>query len=305
MVVVSGLCVSHPSRFECLKRAIINFRQQTIAPRELVIMVRQEGYLQQIEQFLANELEPLKDVTVKAYSRNFRALGGGITQAAICSRGDWLCCWDDDNLSHPGRLEQQIELTEQDIPSFLATCIYHFYESEEIYLANCEQPSGPPSQRCVPSSFLCHREYFHSIDELKQSHPMVQMADTLGRKQIPYHLISELPYSFVVGVRGDNMMGYNWHRRQATELPATRRRAWLVKRAETIEGMLKDYRWPNSTMDVCGKDAQAFVAEGLPVWPKNCDNFKLPEDGSKIQAAKQNKNNFIPLTRSPNVKQSK
>jgi len=84
--------------------AIECFRAQTWPHRELVIVDHGAG------TDLARHLEGLRDPRIRhiRLGRSCTPIGTLRNRSLAEARGDWMCQWDDDDLSHPGRIAMQM-----------------------------------------------------------------------------------------------------------------------------------------------------------------------------------------------------
>lgn len=279
--LMSCICVSHPSRFGLLQRAIENFQAQRYPKRELVIVVREPAYADTIRGYLRrlNQVGDGPTAPVHLYQRNFRQAVEGWMQGAIVSSGEVLVTWDDDNLSHPDRLTHQFFWTDERAPTWLSESLYYFYDSDELYVTNYAQASGPPSERCAAASMMLHRKSFAGLDAVNRGNPSALLLDSMARAKGDYHFVTSAGYVFLVGVRGDNVRGYEMHRRLGTSLPATRRRDWILERQDELTQALDDYSWPTSEVHVCGRDGAAFIYKPKSLWPRTFEPIGDAEHG--------------------------
>lgn len=284
MDVISAVCLTHSSRFGLLQRSIINFLEQTYKKKELLILTNEVGYADAIRTFLADpRLTELvngankKGRVVRLIPVSFRQAMEAILHAAVWAEGQWLACWDDDNLSHPERLEFQLSRTGKGRATYFSSSLYYFYDSEELFVTNYAQPGGRVADRCASASMLHHRTSFPLVDFMTRDVWSSHVADRTGGAG-RHDLIEDRPEMFLVGSNGDNFRPAGHHRHLATALPAAWTREQLQAKSETVEQWLKSYRFNKSEVDVCGKDAQAFTVEGVPTWPEWLADVSPPQD---------------------------
>src|SRR4051812_36989258 len=102
--IVSCLCVSKPSRWGQLQRAVLDFDRQDYPLCELIVVVEDHsrshyanlvgGYVSQLKRDGRNP--------IKVFPRPIRSQLEGLTYAMCQARGDLVTVWDDDNLNAPG-----------------------------------------------------------------------------------------------------------------------------------------------------------------------------------------------------------
>ncbi len=267
---ITAICVSHSSRFGLLQRAILNFASQSYEDRELIIMVNQDGYQDMIHSFLTDprlDLGKAHD-KIQVLFASFRSTTDGARLAATRAKGDYFVCWDDDNLSAPVRLAMQLERTiKNDAPTVYSESLYYFYDSDELFVANYAQPSGAPVERCAASSLmLARKDWPLDIPDGERRTWAVAVLSVLAQQR-HYQFISGHPGYFLAGSNGDNWRPAEMHRRLASGLPLSWSREQLLSRQDEVAGWLSGYAFPNSEVDVCGKDARAFSADSLQTYP--------------------------------------
>jgi hypothetical protein len=269
-----------------VQRAVLNFLAQDYSERELIIMVKDEGYAEQIRTFLSVALPSLLDQSsypsISLRSHPFGDMQEAVVQAMAYAKGDWICIWDDDDLSHPSRLGEQLRFTPKDKASVLTKALYFFYESTELFVSGFEQPGGGPSERCVASSLIFCRQSYPGFDLSNQRQNRDKSsfsARYIGGAGAKGELVRlpNMPYMFVTCVHSDNMRGEEFHRRAASGLPTTRSRDWIIENEGELAEALDKYQWPDSDIYVSGKDAQAFVYVPEQRWYPSLEVVAVPE----------------------------
>ena len=284
--LVSCICVTQPGRLALVQRAVLNFLTQDYPARELIIMTKDSGYAEQIHTFLSMVL-PSFEVTrqgspsISLRTHSFGSRQEAVVQAMAYAKGEWICIWDDDNLSHPTRIEEQLRYTPKGEASVLTKSLYFFYESSELFVSGFEQPGGEPHERCAPSSLIFSRQAYPGFDLsnqrlLKSDFPthFIDSRHSTGRG---LSLIPHMPHAFITCVHADNVRGGEFHRRAASGLPSTRLREWIISNEADITGALDQYQWPKADISVSGKDAQAFIYEPERLWPSTLEFVTVAE----------------------------
>lgn len=278
---ISCICVSHPSRYGMAQRAILNFLEQDHARRELVIAVTDDGYATQLRSFLRDprlrQIKLTAPAPVRVISGKFRTPVEAAVQAIAAAEGQWICCWDDDNLSHVARLSRQLKRAGEDLATVFTGAWYFYYDSGELYRTNFIQPAGRASDRCAAGSLFFHRKGFRPIDLATSREPWnIVLLDRLAQNG-EYDLITDMNDLFLAGYTGDGVRSEEQHRRRSS-LPKTSTAAELKDMSEQLHDTLMGYRFPTSVVPVVGKDAAAFEVSELPTWPEWFDSFSPPED---------------------------
>lgn len=84
------------------RQAIANFRRQTFAARELVVVCAD------VNAAVRGLVENMGDAAIRFIPAPDASTVGGLRNAAIdAACGEHICVWDDDDISHPRRLEWQ------------------------------------------------------------------------------------------------------------------------------------------------------------------------------------------------------
>jgi glycosyltransferase involved in cell wall biosynthesis len=285
--MISALCVTHSSRRGLLQRAILSFMSQTFRDKELLILTNEEGYHDEILAFFyRQEIKALMNQgpdhpeyfppwPVRVIYHGFRTPTEAALYGMAWARGEYLTCWDDDDLSHPERLAQQQAETRIGRASVLAESLYHFHDSDELFVTDFSQPAGKPSDRCAASSVMFTRELCPRLDLGANCSWASHLVDKSARQ---YDLIYGRPHLFMVGHNGDSQRGETFHRRQGSEMPNTWTRARLQSNQGLVTAWLQAYHFQGGKVSVCGKDAAAYDVDELPAWPDWLAATVPPED---------------------------
>jgi hypothetical protein len=264
--MISAICVSHSSRWGLLQRAILNFQEQTVGDKELVIVVNQEEYDAKIREFLGrSELHGLK---IRTVCTDFVKPGEAFRRALDVARGQFLACWDDDDQSHPRRLEIQREMIGSRPAIVLRCALYYLYEDNALFFANLYR-EGRPSWGCAASSLLLSADAAGAVDVWRHGSWAANAVDKLNKCV----LLDQAHKLFVVGSNGDNCR--RGHRRALR-----RSRVWtseqIIAQTETVVAVALNYKWNAGRVIVCGLDTPAIEIDELPAWPAELDPV-LPE----------------------------
>lgn len=277
---ISGICISHPSRYGLLQRSIYNFLDQTYDNSELVVLVSDKNYHALLLGWLRDKRhdeEVKKQLKERVVLRQVPEGAHFVTMATYgvaASSGDYLVVWDDDNLSHPTRLEVQLGYSKE-LPSVFSKSLYYFYDSNELYFTNYAQPGGTAIDRCAGSSLMFHRRMFPPLEANRRNGSSVWYGEiiSLFASSFPeqqYTHIQDVDECmlFMVGSTGDNLRGQLYHR-NCVNLPATWDRETALQHAEKVEKLLEGYRFSDlESVDFAGKDATACtISWNVNSWP--------------------------------------
>lgn len=262
--LVSCLCVSRPSRWGQLQRAVLDFNAQTYTDRELVIVVDSGNDYASTVQAFVDQL-PLK-AEVRVLQRLAKNPLDGLMYGAIDAQGKILTLWDDDNLNHPSRLEVQVKRQEglKEHVSVLTQGLYLFHESKELFALDCFRPNDPAGERVLPTTLMAFRTAFPVMDPTVRGKPSEQMVTQLsrtGKKLLP---IAGEPFLHIVGVAANNLRGYAFHRRlvETKSQPVE----WVKSNQARLTEALDAYHW-DGPVDVEGKDGGVFQYTPKQAWP--------------------------------------
>lgn len=282
--LVSCLCVSRPQRYGQLQRSILDFLGQTYANRELVIVVDSgTDYPSAVQSFVDQQMIPESGPKVTVLPRLAKSQLEGLMYAAVHASGAILCLWDDDNLNHPDRLKEQVEVQQRfkTAVTVLTEGLYYFPKDHELFVVNMDKPDGNAAQRTLPSSLMAYREFFPVMDPSTRARPSEAMLNNTarqGRKIVP---IPGRPFLHLVGVTYDNLRTYEYHRgvAQTQSRPA----AWVNEHRDVLTQALDQLKWSNS-VSVEGGDAGAFEYVPKSKWPTVLYPVKVDADPEVIPA---------------------
>jgi len=152
--LISCLTVTQdPRRLPYLVRSIDCFRRQTWRRRELVVLqIGDPAY----GEAIARHLHALGDDRVRhAFVGEPVSLGEARNRSVEAARGEVVCLWDDDDMSHPRRLELQHGRMRRDRAeaSFLPDHLHFFEDTRELYWVDWRPDLHPgtllAARRCL------------------------------------------------------------------------------------------------------------------------------------------------------------
>src|SRR5579875_2730851 len=107
-----------PERLAFVKRSVQAYCTQTYADKELVILADGSAHERQPVAAYVSTLG--RDDVRFVPCEGRRSLGALRNRAREAARGDYLCQWDDDDLYHPRRIDEQL----QSLLASNAACVY-------------------------------------------------------------------------------------------------------------------------------------------------------------------------------------
>jgi len=277
--VISALCISQPSRYGMLQRAIYSFAAQDYADKELLISIADVEYYDQVTQWLTDDRHEGVDLSaVHVLLTEEKHLGNRVVEIFKKSVGDYIAAWSDDNLSHFTRLSRQKEKSVE-CATVVSMSFYYFYDSDELFLTDYRQPGRKFFGRCAASSLIVPRDDFFCVSLQKAKASCHWSTEILIRleRNFPFQRYRHLQdmedgFLFMQGVAGSTqreIAGDNYHRHTGSMLPLTWTRKQILSEAHRIDHILGGYTFPHKTVDVAGKDAAACVISGenIHCWP--------------------------------------
>ncbi len=215
--LVSCLMVTLPTpgRLVFVKRSIAAFLDQTHEPRELVIIV---------DGRVSDPTTPLIRSHVAALGRDDIRIvepPAGLTLGALrnvskaSARGEVICVWDDDDLHHPERLEQQTAaLVQSGAESTAMQKVMQFFPADRrLYCVNW----SATSEHTMPATLMCRSSapivYPEVGERAVRGEDMEVMWQLQGRGR--YHVMPDHPHLFVYVSHGQNTYDDEHHRQIA------------------------------------------------------------------------------------------
>lgn len=261
--LVSCLCVSKPSRWWGLQRSILDFTRQSYANKELIIVVHEPEYAEEINSFLsllsADSVKPLP--AIKVFQRSGRTQQDGLMPALAQARGDLITPWDDDNLNHPDRLSWQVGCQGrfQDALTAMNESLYYFYETKELFaVAYWHRLDVPSAERCAVTTLMAPRDLLPPIEPQYQPHVWSNLVNNLARLGRKLVFLGSRAWWHLVGVAGNNLRTYDVHRRLGAVAEGTTLSSWLTAHKDQVTSSLDAYIWDDEQIDVCGADGVSF-----------------------------------------------
>jgi glycosyltransferase involved in cell wall biosynthesis len=277
---ISCLMTTMPGRQGLAERAVYNWAMQSHTLKELIITGPDQKTLDRVQakpRTLFNSglrLKFLAAAKVPHHAQLQRCLDN--------ASGDWICCWDDDNLFHPERLARQMDVAVAGRPTLIVDGMVHFLDSQELFFPQPEKKGRRLPDRAMIYSLLAHRLDMPKFRTGKNhEHPLYHMLYDYWKREgcKPVMIRDEWPW-VLVKVRGDNLRGYLKHRDIATARKQSRDSFWLQGMRPVINDVLASYWWErNETVFVCGHDGQAYAY--MPqhnVNPDRLDPVGEPQD---------------------------
>jgi len=276
--MISAICVSKPSRFGFLQRAVYNFAMQDYENCELLIAVMDGEYRNKIAAWLNTEAVRAfgsQDKSIKLILSDKINISLSALEAFKQSTGNYIAVWSDDNLSHSTRLSSQLKKSKESA-TVVEMSFYYFYDTDELFVTDYRQPGGTPVSKCAVSSLIVSRDDF-CCEALLHGNPrshwpavaLKNLAAVFPAQKYRHLSDKEDGLLFMQVVHSDNQRGIEYHRTQGSRLPLTWTREQVLDWSHEIDEILAGYVFPNEVVDVSGKDAAACTISGSHIrqWP--------------------------------------
>lgn len=173
-MTISCLTVTRPGRLPLLQRAIADYRRQTHAARELVILHDGDTEFDTRVRALAQG-----DASISVYAAEPATLGSLRNHSVALARGELICQWDDDDRYHPQRLELQLAALQKEQADFcfLQDQLHWFAASGELSWDDWNCDSYPLN--FIQGSLLGRRALMPQYPELRRGEDTVLCQDIL------------------------------------------------------------------------------------------------------------------------------
>lgn len=285
MPELSAICLTHPSRFGNLQRAVTSFAWQSLpaSDRELVIATSDSLYFQKIDDWL-NACSPGENVSVVCFEDvDLRTL---CVEAFKATTGKFIAAWSDDHVSHRERLSFQLALSTQEEATVLSRALFCYYETSEIFIADTLHPGMGAATKCIASSLVCSRDLFLASAILKStrfSHWPSVLVDSWAKRlpNQPYlHVGSDRLPLYMACATGDNLTGAGSLRARGSYYPGTWDRDKVLRHAAELDSHLSGFGFSRKTIEISGKDLSACTISGdhLFVWPPEFEEVLAPAE---------------------------
>jgi glycosyltransferase involved in cell wall biosynthesis len=207
---VSCVMVSR-NHLDLVRPSIHCYLAQTYANRELVIVRDPSVPIGEVETYVAGlHREDIKLVRPEGSLRLNALRNLSFAHAS----GELLCQWDDDDLSHPDRVEIQVDvLREHDvIACFLQDEFEYFVSSGELYWASWE---GTPLS-CLPGSLMLRSDAGATYPLQAALSEKSEDGAIMFSLAQPVAIVQGAPYLYVYSFHSNNTWGES-HRRDLAE----------------------------------------------------------------------------------------
>jgi glycosyltransferase involved in cell wall biosynthesis len=174
--MISCITVTQEGRLAVLAHAVADFRAQSVRDKELVIVHDGGSAFHDSVSWLAADAGAPVAVSREAAGQTLGALRNAAVDAA---RGEYVCQWDDDDRSHPRRLETQLEALRaaRGDCSFLSDQLHLFANAREMYWDDWD--AEPYPLNFAPGTLLGRRDRLARYPGLRRGEDTAQIVAML------------------------------------------------------------------------------------------------------------------------------
>lgn len=250
------LTLAVPQRFAYACASIEAFCAQTYKNTEMVLLIN--GGTANGRQLLREHVSTLNCPNIRIVERGDELSLGALRNISVeNAAGDIFCQWDDDDLHHPERLQNQVEalLRGGYDALFLQEVMQYFPDSQKIYWTNwsATPAGGHPGTLIARSTASIHYPTAGQDAHLGED---LRVALAL-KAQAKVGYLSAMPHLFVYVSHGKNSWNSEHHRRLIESLAIS---AGLLRRREAqIRAGLHPFGFPSEEVQVSGNSGLAFV----------------------------------------------
>lgn len=257
MTKISCLLVTFgdPARTPMLERSITAYCAQTYANKELVVISDgPRDRVDAIEAFI--ESLDRNDVRLVRFDERL-SLGALRNRSCESASGDLFCQWDDDDIYHPRRLEEQHRaLVDADAAClYLEDTLQFIASTRQLYWLNWRATEA----RAHPGTLLCRRSsqprYPESGEIAERGEDRVVCLEL--QKKPGFATLAQAPHLYVYVTHDVNKFPREHHAMLAESLAISR--GLLVRRESVLRDELAALDFGPGTVTVQGSNGPAFA----------------------------------------------
>lgn len=278
---LSCIMVTQKDRLGLAMRAIHNLlawesmRGTYFDPHELIII-----HDHQKNPFAKLPFEVRRKTKIRTiYVQPTTSLHDRFRRGVELSEGDWITFTDDDVFYHSMRLTYQMEIAEEtpDRPCVIAEGMYYFFDTKELFVVKpAKYPAHSLDNKVIPYSAVFPKDFFIGFPD-NPGHPVCNCLNFMGAKQMPITIIRDQWKWACVGIRGDNLHGYQHFRDRVINDQTVKSVRWLHGMWPEIFGVMDCYSW-DGDVDLCGHDGSQGRFCINTLWPADLPAIGVPAD---------------------------
>lgn len=244
-----------PGRFEFFKRSVAGYCAQTHPDKELVVVADGASAARQplVDHIAGLGRSDIRFVPISGK----KTLGALRNRACDAARGDYFCQWDDDDLYHPRRLEEQLRV----LSGNDARCVYledvmqYAPATRTLVWTNWRATET----RAHPGTLLCAREAQPPYPESGKEGAIMEdvVVCRLLQRQPGFTVLPDKAYLYIYVSHGANTYPDEHHAMLARELAISR--GLLLRREATLREGLAAFDFGPGDVVVQGSNGPAFT----------------------------------------------
>lgn len=248
--LVSCLMITRAAsgRFALLKNSIRCFCAQTYPSLELVILLDSPKASDKMR--LNRFLKSLDQENIRVIERKKKSsLGTLRNESVLHASGEFICQWDDDDLSHPERVERQVSFLRRSRASavLLGQFLHYFMKEQRIYW-------GYWFESGLPCTLLMRKDAAYKYARVSKHEDSMLISD-LHRSGELVTLIAE-PHLYLYVFHGKNVFNRRHHLRMARKSSADALR--LISCRRELQAGLKRVGIETSKLKFCDREGIVF-----------------------------------------------
>lgn len=195
-------------RLDQLRQAIKCFYNQTCDnPTELIVLCNGTSeHFTEVKKII-NDLNVSNKTIIEHHEKNKENLSiGDLRNIAIeLSSGDIIVSWDDDDLNHPMRLQEQyVYMISNDADvCFFSDHFHYFYGLEKMFWVNWGYE--------IPNTMMCKRKCFDNIKYPSMNHHEDSKLSRRIRNNYKSCILEKKGYLFTYCYTDSSIFGYDHH----------------------------------------------------------------------------------------------
>jgi glycosyltransferase involved in cell wall biosynthesis len=245
-------------RFAYFQRSVTAYCRQTYPHRELIVVL--DSGPAEIRAAMLAYLAGLARSDIHVIEAPDKCSLGRLRNLSRgAAHGEVLCQWDDDDLHHPRRLEQQLQALQN--TNGQAVCLQevmqYFPRTRSLYCINWRLTEA----KGHPGTLMCRRS---AAIKYPESGPEAQRGEDLAvarqlQQRKGYGVLAGAPHLYVYVSHGINTWAADHHRMLATKLALSQ--GLLRRREAQLRQGLEPFDFGPGTVVVQGNNGAAFTLE--------------------------------------------
>jgi glycosyltransferase involved in cell wall biosynthesis len=256
---VTCIMITRLNRLRFVEKSVECFVNQAYSNRDLLVLVddcemQSTQELDEFEQALARSA-PNRVRLVRIAEK--LTLGAIRNRALFEAHGDLICQWDDDDLSHPARLDMQVETLEREgaVACYLAEVLHLFEDERALYSCSWRRApqGGHPGTGLFRAGLLAR--YPESGEQASRGEDTVYAMAV--RQEGGIASLAGAAWLYLYRYNGANTFSREHHRQLAETMGISR--SLLLRREAELRGRLAEITELDGSYEIRGSNGTAFA----------------------------------------------